>query len=295
MNSNRANPNGELIAELHHHYATSEYGEMMAGRIRYADYKPEHVTNHEWERMFGADVNNLDHLPLTHSLTRGFIRACRNPHEAWEGPVPSAAEFSDDHARVLEITAITHDWAEGPLRDIMYHLKTDQDEAEEVVVLHALLAELAPQYYRLPEFQQAVEVMADRKATTHLGRAFNTVERMGYLRTGIRFWERRMVSDDPVLNEELDFIAHFVFHEHVPVLLERARLYPATDEFLRSNLDRLTRLVEDYDRRAPLLTPAYDKHMRPDDPRRTDFGRRFVETATQLRNRYGVDAVPAAA
>ncbi len=299
MSSNGARPIGELTAELHHRFATSDYGKILSERTRYADYQPDHVSNEEWERMFGADVNNLDHLPLTHSLTRGFVWACRNPHRTWEGPVPGEARFTDANARVMEIAAIIHDWPEAPLRDVMYHLKTDADDAAEDVELHQLLAELVPEHYRDPEFQLAVIVTADKYGKTSLGRAFNTVERMGYVRTGVRFWEQRQVSTDPVLKEELDFISHFVFATHVPVLVERARLYPAADEFLRDRLTYFDAIVSDYtdDSARPdaKLAQSYDKHLRADDPMRSTHRHQFNQAAEMLAARYAVDGLPASA
>lgn len=246
--------------------------------------------------MLGPDVNNLDHLPLTLSLTNGFLRGCRTPHAEWVGPVPPWAQFSEFEERVLKVTAPTHDWGEaGKVGDVMWHLKTDEDEVQEALDLQDIILDVVPEYRRLPELRQVAEILADKQGETKLGRAFNTIERMGYMRTSLRAWEIRTQSDDPELNGSLDFMSHQPFCDHVPVLLERAETYPATDAFLRDRLGRLLAVIEGHRDRVDELAPQYARFTKEDDTRRETFAEDFAATARLLTDRYAVDGLPVSA
>ena len=41
--------------------------------MRYGPYKPEELSNEEWVRILGPDVNNLEHLKITLAITNDFI------------------------------------------------------------------------------------------------------------------------------------------------------------------------------------------------------------------------------
>ena len=51
----------QLFLNLHQQISASDYGKKLMKEVRYSRYKPENITNSEWEKLLGEDVNNLKH------------------------------------------------------------------------------------------------------------------------------------------------------------------------------------------------------------------------------------------
>lgn len=93
----------------------------LAQQTRYNPFKPNSVSNEEWKQIFGAHVNNLDHMALSFGITRSFLDHCANPRSNWQGPIPEQAQLTNTVHNNLLITSVTHDWAESVVGDIPYH------------------------------------------------------------------------------------------------------------------------------------------------------------------------------
>ena len=59
----------ETIYSTFHAFSETEYGQQLAGKIRYEKYNLAKLSNREWISALGMDVNNLWHMMITYSLT----------------------------------------------------------------------------------------------------------------------------------------------------------------------------------------------------------------------------------
>lgn len=172
--SNMHKPEGSLF-DIHRGFAQTEFGEVLASRVRYEKYKAATITNEQWVQLLGADVNNLTHLPLTYGLTKAFIRSAAE----------SQPEFLDAGEQdVLKASALIHDWAEAIVGDVSFGDRTDEHDRAEQQAFGANLAS----FYR-----GDATGLIDRARNevifnpgSKLGQVFNAIERVGYLRTALR-------------------------------------------------------------------------------------------------------------
>ncbi len=211
------------IMDIHNAFAATDLGQELATRVRYERYMPEGVTNERWQELLGADVNNLLHMPLTRGIARAMNRNLRRDQPGLMTP---------HEEQVLEAAAIIHDWAEVIVGDITYSNKTIQDEAQERGHLRKIIEDVAQQQPHLADliFEAAEEVVFDDH--TKLGRIFNTVERVGYLRTAIRASEH--VVNDTATDCELGlrWLVADVVGGHVVALMERSDEYVPVKRYL---------------------------------------------------------------
>ncbi|HUA13083.1 MAG TPA: hypothetical protein VL989_01110 [Candidatus Sulfotelmatobacter sp.] len=208
---------------IHQSFAETELGETLASRVRYTTYKPEEVTNERWEELLGADVNNLDHLALTYGLAKSMVRHLRE-----ERP-----DFLTPHEEdVLLVTALIHDWAEAIVGDINYNDKTPEQEAEEMRQLSAILG----QHYDddttgIRELVlEASEVVSS--PDSKLGKVFNTIERIGYMRTALRASEQARSGKAEDCAVGLKWLYSDVLGNHTVTLIERSEEYPMLRGYL---------------------------------------------------------------
>lgn len=177
-----------------------------------------HIKEKSWRGLLGADVNNLEHLRLTYGLTRAFLRSAR-AIAADDDLGPAHLRFTDEEERQLLFTAIVHDWGEAIVGDISYDQKTDDQEAQEWSVLGELTKDFGP-----VAGVRTGEILKD--TGSKLGRSFNVVERIGYLRTGLRAWRLSAETDDPTLASHLRWLTQNVLMNQIPALCELAADYP---------------------------------------------------------------------
>lgn len=216
------------LKQIHRQFAATSYGVTLGENIRFSPFKPAHVTNKEWERTLGPDVNNLLHLPLSHRLTDIFLMNCAaSDTEATE------AVFSDDEREVLLFTATVHDWGEAVVGDIPFHEKSEEDEQQEMVILKDMLPEVLGGTHSREQVSyyadSAIAVLSDRKSK--LGRAFNAIEIAGYVRTGIRAWHQsKQVNGE--LSPALFKMSQKVVSDHVEKLSAYAEIYPPIKSYV---------------------------------------------------------------
>ena len=219
--------------DIHHSFAVTDLGEKLGAQVRYERYKPDEVTNERWVELLGADVNNLDHLPLTYGLTRVFVSKLREKHPGL---------LNEHEEQVLQTAALVHDWAEVIVGDISYSEKTEEDEAKE----HQHLFELASRFSEGPLGELIDEAVCDVvfAPESKLGHIFNTVERTGYLRTGIRASQHVISKTD--LDCEAGFrwiVADVLGNQQVP-LLDRSSTYKPLEDYLKKQTPAISRAFE---------------------------------------------------
>lgn len=183
------------------------------------------MSNGRWEELLGADVNNLNHLPLTYGLSKSMVRNLRNLQPGLLNP---------REEEILQIAALIHDWAEAIIGDINYNDKTLEDEAEEMMHLAAIL----DQYYGEDVGDLRIKMLDDmavvKDPNSKLGRIFNTIERVGYVRTALRASEHVHSGTAVECENALRWLAVDVLGNHPPVLIERSKQYAPVGLYLRN-------------------------------------------------------------
>jgi len=224
------------FGEINRLFSETEYGQRLKENVRYDRYKPEGVSNEEWEKLLGADVNNFKHLRLTYGLARNFL------------DYPSAGpdtEFSEQEKEDILLTAIVHDWAEAVTTDKPYDLKTKKDEEDELSAFKEMLKDGfkdKENAFVFPRIQQVLEnVISDQ--TSKLGKAFNAIERAGYLRTGLRAWEVRNQPNEELQNG-LQWLTNNVLTNQIPKMIEYSKTYPAIKDQLSENQAVITEILD---------------------------------------------------
>lgn len=213
--------NGDDLYRLHESFGKSDEGKEMKTRVRYALYKPANVSNEEWERLLGADVNNFEHLRLTYGLTRVFL-------------LRDLENFSLDQANVLLLTAIVHDWAEAITLDITADKKTAEDEEKEALVTKELFDLFFSEAEDVVLPNEVHKVIFDKEH--ELFPVFNAVERIGYMRTAINAWKARNRGGENI-SVNLEWLIGNVLGNQIPALLNYSARFPQVLEYIDRNLN----------------------------------------------------------
>lgn len=226
------------VHRLHVSFSATTHGEHLASRVRYDSYRPSHVTNAEWVTLLGADVSNLDHMPLTAQLTDTFVRLAK------VCPTYSPDnQFSSEDASDLRLAAYTHDWGEGIVghEDITYRDKTEDDDVREHQAVNGILranafnqAATDNEADRISQRLADIQVNIVHNRETRLGRAFNAIERMGYLRTAVRAWRVQDRVEDPEVQGSLQWLTADVLTHQTQPLLHYVQSYFPVAQMLES-------------------------------------------------------------
>ncbi|MDO8657773.1 MAG: hypothetical protein Q7K55_03470 [Candidatus Levybacteria bacterium] len=248
---------------LYTKFAATEYGRSLGQKVRYDRYRPDSVSNNEWEKVLGPDVNNLKHLALTYGLTKHFVEA-QNASLSKQHP----DLFTPQEQGILLVTAIVHDWGESVSGDWMFDLKTRANEEQEESVLAMLIAEIAEEEIDTRLSNHIIKkVLGDK--TSKLGRAFNAIERLGYLRTGMRAWQQSYNTNGE-LREGLIWLSENVFHNQIPTLIEYAKDYSPVLNALTNSSPIISDALEN------IPNDIFTKYDRPGE---ADKNKRFFEDA----------------
>lgn len=224
------------LNKIHEIFSKTKYGKKLNDQIRFSDFVEEDERD-EWEQILGVDVNNLKHMLLMYGLTRFFLR-----YSAKE-------EFSPEEQEILLLTSIIHDWPEAIGGDISQPHKTKEDEERERELLPRMINEilLTPFSSEITEpslsttvqgpidlhnnIQMAIETAFDKGST--LGKVFNVIERIGYLRTALHAWQQSNSGKLPEdLNYRLKRLANEVMIYDIENLISDSHIYPAVGIFL---------------------------------------------------------------
>lgn len=124
--------------------------------------------------------------------------------------------------------------------DIPYPIKTQQNEEEEMRYLGAFIVRVLGKSYKavVPDIQR---VLTDKESK--LGRAFNAIEKIGYVRTGIRAWqESKRVNG--VLGERFIDMGYTVVPRSLADLVAYSEEYHPVLLFLSANRAVISEVVE---------------------------------------------------
>ena len=243
--------------------------------VRYEQYLPEGVSFNEWVNLLGVDVESLEHAHLTHMLARSFLHHCVQPPLSWKGKIAKSAHFSRQEQEIILLATIVHDWGEMLVGDKPYPSKTSADELEEADAQRRIIRDRfserqSPIFWK--KLNQAFEIA--NNCDSKLGRAFNAIEKLGYLRTGIVAWRRSRqteIEKRVELSAYLQWLATEVLTNHLPKLLEYAGIYPPVSGYLTD----MRPLISDIFEKAP--DSIFEKY--PEEER--DFKKARFEEAKE--------------
>lgn len=219
----------ESYIEIHQRFAKTAYGHKLKdGKVRYDDWRNPNVSKPRWEHLLGSDVNNLDHLHWTYRLTRAILQMCPD------------ATFSPEQIDDLLLAAVVHDWGEGIVGDVTYGDKTAEQLKNEGKALETIIHEM---FESNPELEARAQHVAEEivhTENTPLGKVFKTIERIGYLRTGLRAWKLVQQDDRLSLSEKssLQVVAHNVLANQISTLLSTTTEFAGFDSLISDLLDK---------------------------------------------------------
>jgi 5'-deoxynucleotidase YfbR-like HD superfamily hydrolase len=160
-------------------------------------------------------VDNFRHMRLTYKIAQHFLG---------EHQKARPTDLSEDEKKILLMTSLVHDWGEAVTGDISFDLKTEAHEKEEILRFRQILAELLGNRFSETIRNQLVEIAHSRD--TKLGAMFNIIERIGYLRTGLKAWSARSRTTESPLKNAFGWLANNVAGNQIPPLVNSAEKYP---------------------------------------------------------------------
>jgi hypothetical protein len=221
--------------EVEDHFRQSQYGAVLAEKVRYDKYRDPSVSTTEWVALLGRDVSNLEHLSLTRGIALGFVRHSQE-HQ------PDLLDAED--AVVLPLIGSLHDWGEAITGDISYGDKSASDDATEVhalsVVADELYPDVAPTY-----LEQAKEVVFDHAGESKRGEIFFAIECLGYMRTALNAMDISLdESADPVHQPGLQWLYTDVVTNITEKMIAQAGKFDAVHAALLANVPRIDRAFD---------------------------------------------------
>jgi hypothetical protein len=255
----------ERLMEIHEEFEKTDFGKVLASRVRYERYKPAEVTNECWVELLGADVNNLTHLTLTYGLTQDFVRLTDQLQPDY---------LSEDEGQILQIAALIHDWAESIVGDVSFGDKTDRDEQEERQAFESHVAEFYTGDAISLIDRARKEVVFDHTGESKLGGAFNAIERVGYLRTALRANNHVIAQDAPDCEQGFRWIVADVLSQQPTPLQHHAGSLEAVKQYLLAQHEQISAAYELIGRDDNVFE-NYPVEQR--DTKRVQFERSYVE------------------
>lgn len=222
------------LIEIHEKFEQTDFGKTLAGRVRYDRYKPKDVSNERWVELLGADVNNLTHLTLTYGLAQDFIHTAQTLQPDF---------LSSEDEQLLQVAALIHDWAESIVGDISFGDKTANDEVEEQAAFEANLAS----FYKgdLTLINKArTEIVFDHTGKNKLGKVFNAIERVGYLRTALRAGDHIVCGDVMDCDDGLRWLVADVLSQQPKSLIAYAETLQPVRQYLANQQDKISLMFE---------------------------------------------------
>lgn len=253
---------GEIsFSAIHDRYAQSHFGKHLDGQLRWVRYKPASISGESWiHAPLGVDMNNLKHMPLIAGLTKSYLKH-QEPEKA----------LNRTDSQILMLAAQTHDWAEAITDDISFDQKTVVEDEDEATMMLFMLKRMLGGKLSRENLMQVYSTVKDRNS--RLGRVFNAIERVGYMRSGLNAWTASTKPRGEVmrglspeleaeLREALQWLASNVAGNQVGKLLEYAENYRPVGVYLESVRGRISDLF------AGMPVAVFDKY--PSDGEKGD-------------------------
>ncbi|MGB4759109.1 MAG: hypothetical protein WBP26_03545 [Candidatus Saccharimonadales bacterium] len=219
--------------DLHEAFTWTVHGEKLRGEVRFAKYKPDSLSNDDWEALLGPDVNNLGHLEDTYRLARAGLARLRQTQPGFYTP-------AEEH--LIEIASITHDWPEALVGDISYGDKTPEQLDREYGVFVMMIGHLCG-HASSKVFEACTQVVFN--SDTKTGQGFEAVERVGYTRTALRAQRHLAENTAPaVAVPGMRWLVADVLARQVPALVEASETFVPVADYLKWQRSTITQGFE---------------------------------------------------
>ena len=241
--------NSVTYGEINRRLSSTEHGQKLARKTRYKIYNLLEIPSEKWVKDLGVDTNNLKHMPLTYGLGRVFIKYSK------EG------EYSLADQENLLLACGTHDIAEAITEDITFNAKTKIDEEIEIGLLHQMTTDI---FSDVPGLKDRLSIVIEtiiKDSNSRLGKPFNAIERLGYLRTGLRAFE---ISPTKKGKQKtgLKWLTTDVLLNQIPPLIEYSKIYPPVSLYLESQKDSISKAFETLPKSVFKYYPKEDRIKR---------------------------------
>ncbi|MFZ2975481.1 MAG: hypothetical protein WA055_02500 [Candidatus Moraniibacteriota bacterium] len=225
-----------FFKKIHNEFAKTKYGKKLEKEIRYGRYKPKAVSKKIWQEVLGPDVNNLRHHLVMYDIVNNFFKY---------NDQGTSGEYIFDYneRKLLIIASLIHDWGESVTGDISADLKNGKNEKKEFEAAKKIINEFTFKYNDLiskNNLQEAFDNVVIGK-NEKLSRAFNAIERIGYLLIGIKAWEEgsNFYKDNNQFTKNLWWLTTNVFLNQIKELVKYSDKYPAVKFYLDKNKKKI--------------------------------------------------------
>lgn len=209
------------------------YKKEFASVIRYSRFKSIETVD-EWIYLLGGDVILSNHGKITDKITQEFIAYNKK----------NGVEFNNFEETILRTSALIHDWGEVIIEgygvgDISYDKKRVSDRRREFEVFDKLLTKLPIKKDAKALSKVYYSVCMDRE--NNLGRIFNAVERVGFIKNAI----------DAYLGKEGKKIKNYkglvgnVLSNQIIALVDYSKEFPYICQFLKENKTLIIAMFRD--------------------------------------------------
>jgi len=221
--------------EIHQRFSLTTGGEKLKKNVRWSAFQPLSVSNSEHQRPFGADANNLEHCRLIYGLTRWAIQI--------QNSSSYPTKFNLDDQEILDLAGLTHDYPEGLTEkgDVNFKVKTKQDEQNELKLVIPIITGLIGDSYEALELAKQVKnCLGD--TSSRLGRFFNSIENIGYLRAALIVWPQIDTINHRHMSRSFKLINHDVLSNNIPSLISYSKDYYPVYKYLSDRKQIITQI-----------------------------------------------------
>lgn len=206
-----------------------EHKEELESKVRYARYI-DGESNEEWKELLGPDVSFGGHPHVTVEIAEKFANYDNN--------------INQQEKEQLMVAALIHDMGEltvdgDGVGDISYDQKDERHFGAEGSVFEKVITQIENKEIR--EYLRDVYKNIARDDTTLLGKAFNAIERVGYIRTGIRAYQG--VNGKRISNWQ--GLTGNVFKNHIIPSIEHSANFHFVAHFLKTEESIITKILDE--------------------------------------------------
>lgn len=225
--------------KIHKKFSDSKYGRKLGNNIRYSRYKPQKISNQKWEKILGDDVNNLRHMLYTYYLARDYLKLIQLRLEEYE---------------LVLFAALTHDWGEAVVGDVIGYRKDKSIEIEEIRHFRIIFKEIVGNEFEEDFLDQISDIIIFNKYN-RLSSIFNSIERVGYLLTAIRSWKQSK-RNRYGLRKQLQWLTSSVLISEIPPIIKYTKMYKPVKYYF----DRNYNVIKDaFENMPEEIFQMYDK------------------------------------
>jgi hypothetical protein len=227
-------------------FSRTNYGNTLKSNIRFSYFKPKHISSKDWENTLGKDVSNLYHLYVSLQITRNFLIHCSHPNQKWHNSLTQEAKFNSEEQKILLFTSVIHDWAEAVIGDIDFAFKKQSDEKQELIILKDLLNQILGDGKNNKDLNRIGDTVTSilKEKNSKLGKAFNAIEKIGYLKTGMKAWLIANKNTNEI-SKDLKHLASRVVNLHTAKLIEYSDIYPFIYSYLYYRKGAISEIIKE--------------------------------------------------